>query len=90
MAEVKQETRSRVSGAVFGVVLGAAIALVQVTLFMLGSTIYEPSAGVTAAGNSMTGFVLIPLVLIMTFGALGAAFSNRLAKRDQRSTSRFV
>jgi len=95
MAIVKESNRLKLSGAIFGVALGAALALVQVTLFMMGTTDYNVStttaSTLTTAGSSeFTGFILLPLLLVVGFGALGAFVSDRYAKRMQAPASRFT
>lgn len=81
MAENATPQRARLSGAIFGGVLGIAVALVQVVLFMAGTTAYNvagTAANVTTAGSSdLSGFVVLPLIIILTFAGAGAALASR-------------
>lgn len=85
MNSKKSESRFRLSGALAGAVVGAAIAMVQIVLFMTGSATYDVSNVTTAAvltpgNNDFTGFFLIPVLLIGGFAAAGALIADRAAK----------
>lgn len=84
MAESVSPQRARLSGAIFGGVLGVAVALVQIVLFMAGTTSYNvagTAANVTTAGSSdLTGYVVLPLVIILSFAGAGAALASRRTK----------
>ncbi|MBX3017585.1 MAG: hypothetical protein KF767_06845 [Bdellovibrionaceae bacterium] len=94
MAEQKSPRRAVLSGAIFGGVIGIAVALVQVVLFMAGTTSYNVSGiseTVTTAGSSdFTGFVALPLLIVLGFAGAGAALASRAAKPPVASGSPYA
>lgn len=95
MAESTSQVRARLNGALFGGLLGFAVALVQVVLFMTGTSTYDVSqvtaaAVTTSTTSDLTGFVLIPLLIIASFAAAGAALAVRWARPAKASTSPYA
>lgn len=94
MAEQKSPQRAILSGAIFGGVIGIAVALVQVVLFMAGTTTYNVSGiseTVTTAGSSdFTGFVALPFLIVLTFAGAGAALASRWMKPPMAARSPYA
>lgn len=89
-----EKNRFKVTGAVFGSVLGAALAMVQITLFMMGSANYNLSTAttastITAGSTDLMGFVVVPVLLIVGFATLGALatdFYNRTPRKSNTTS----
>lgn len=85
MADTSLATRrARLNGAFFGGIIGVAVALVQVVLFMAGTTSYNvagSAANVSTAGSSdLTGYLILPFLIVAFFAGAGAILATRLTK----------
>jgi len=79
------------SGALFGMVVGAGLAIVQVTLYMMGSATYDVTQPIVAGtgSNDFAGMILIPVALVLGCGAASAYLSQYFAKKNSQPSSNY-
>lgn len=90
MENFKQSKRLTISGGIFGMAIGAALAMVQIVFYMLGNGNYSGYVANTPASNDVVGLLIIPFILVVVLGAAGAFATERYARRMQRPKVSYV